>query len=35
MSCAIPDEARAVHHSKGGEDMSDRVRKTAEASAPR
>lgn len=29
MSCAIPDEARAVYHSKGGEDMRDRVRKTA------
>lgn len=29
MSCAIPDEARAVYHSKGGEDMNDRVRKTA------
>jgi hypothetical protein len=29
MSCAIPDEARAVYHSKGGEDMRDRVTKTA------
>jgi hypothetical protein len=29
MSCAIPDEARAVFHSKGGEDMRDRVSKTA------
>jgi hypothetical protein len=29
MSCAIPDEARAVYHSKGGEDMGDRVTKTA------
>ena len=29
MSCAIPDEARAVYHSKGGEDMKDRVSKTA------
>lgn len=29
MSCAIPDEARAVYHSKGGEDMRDRVSKTA------
>jgi hypothetical protein len=29
MSCAIPDEARAVYHSKGGEDMQDRVAKTA------
>jgi hypothetical protein len=29
MSCAIPDEARAVYHSKGGEDMQDRVSKTA------
>ena len=29
MSCAIPDEARAVYHSKGGEDMRDRVAKTA------
>src|SRR5690606_40718402 len=29
MSCAIPDEARGVYHSKGGEDMKDRVSKTA------
>lgn len=29
MSCAIPDEARSVYHSKGGEDMQDRVSKTA------
>jgi hypothetical protein len=29
MSCAIPDEARAVYHSKGGEDMRERVGKTA------
>ena len=29
MSCAIPDEARAVYHSKGGADMKDRVSKTA------
>jgi len=29
MSCAIPDEARAVFHSKGGEDMRERVAKTA------
>lgn len=29
MSCAIPDEALAVYHSKGGEDMRDRVAKTA------
>ena len=29
MSCAIPDEARAVYHSKGGENMQDRVKKTA------
>ncbi len=29
MSCAIPDEARAVFHSKGGADMRDRVSKTA------
>lgn len=29
MSCAIPDEARAVYHSKGGEDMRDRITKTA------
>ncbi|WP_436794844.1 oxygenase MpaB family protein [Actinospongicola halichondriae] len=29
VSCAIPDEARAVYHSKGGEDMRDRVAKTA------
>ena len=29
ISCAIPDEARAVYHSKGGEDMRDRVAKTA------
>ena len=29
MSCAIPDEARAVYHSKGGENMRDRVAKTA------
>jgi hypothetical protein len=28
MSCAIPDEARAVYHSKGGENMRDRVAKT-------
>ena len=29
MSCAIPDEARAVFHSKGGENMRERVTKTA------
>jgi hypothetical protein len=29
LSTAIPDEARAVYHSKGGEDMRDRVAKTA------
>ena len=29
MSCAIPDEARAVYHSKGGEDMRDRITRTA------
>jgi endo-cleaving rubber dioxygenase len=29
MSCAIPDEARAVYHSKGGGDMKDRIAKTA------
>jgi hypothetical protein len=29
MSCAIPDEARAVYHSKGGEDMRSRVARTA------
>ena len=29
MSCAIPDEARAVFHSKGGENIRERVTKTA------
>lgn len=28
MSCAIPNEARAVYYSKGGEDMRDRITKT-------
>ena len=31
MSCAIPDEARAVYHSKGGEDMRDRVAEDRQA----
>jgi hypothetical protein len=29
MSCAIPNEARAVYYSKGGGDMRDRITKTA------
>jgi hypothetical protein len=29
MSCAIPNEARAVYHSKGGGDIRDRITKTA------
>jgi endo-cleaving rubber dioxygenase len=29
MSCAIPNEARAVYYSKGGADMRDRITKTA------
>ena len=29
MSCAIPNEARAVYYSKGGADMRDRISKTA------
>lgn len=29
MSCAIPDEALAVYHSKGGEDMRSRIARTA------
>ena len=28
MSCAIPNEARAVYYSKGGSDMRDRITKT-------
>ena len=28
MSCAIPNEARAVYYSKGGSDMRDRIAKT-------
>ncbi|MEU0595320.1 hypothetical protein [Streptomyces ardesiacus] len=30
MSTAIPREARAVHYSKGGADMKDRIAKTAQ-----